>query len=112
MTTDRPPMNCKICGCEEERHGLCTEHREEWIAYASMRPDEQNDAGLDNWTKTKKLGKAKADYRVAIQDHNVKTMLKTFFVELHMLIHEYDMQDTIFGEKIGDLMRAYEQDMG
>ena len=61
--------------------------------------------------RKRKDNEAKADYRVAIKDHNAQTMLKTFFVELHILIHEYDMQDTIFGEKVEELVKAYERDM-
>lgn len=102
---------CHICNRVQERHSLCTQHREEWIAYASTRPAEQNDAGLDNWIDKKIVNKAKADYRIAIKDHNAQAVLKTFFVELDMLTHEYDMQDTIFGEKIADLVKAYELDM-
>lgn len=102
---------CRICRCIEERHGLCTDHREEWIAYASTRPAEQNDAGLDNWIDKKIVYRDKSDYRVAIRDHNAQTVLKTFFVELYMVVHEYDMQDTIFGEKIEELVKAYELDM-
>jgi hypothetical protein len=40
---------CRICGLPEERDELCAGHREEWIIWASKRPDEQNDAGLDRW---------------------------------------------------------------
>lgn len=61
-----------------------------------------------------KLNRSETDmhYRAAIRDINAQGVLKTFFAELYMLMHEYDMHDSIFGEKVNDLMNSYHKDMG
>lgn len=51
------------------------------------------------------------DYRTAIRDVNAQGILKTFIAELYLLVTEYDMQDTIFGEKVDELMKSYYADM-
>lgn len=50
-------------------------------------------------------------WEVAIKDHNVQGVLKTFMVELSMLLHDYDMQDSVFGDEVTKLMKSYEADM-
>lgn len=51
------------------------------------------------------------DFAVAIRDANAQGILKTFMVELDTLLHDYDMQDTIFGEKVSDLMDTWHKEM-
>lgn len=106
---------CRIPACPNPKvstHGCCQEHKDEF--------DAQRDTGYYDFRLwgLMKLGElppeestpieAARDFNVAIRDVNAQAILRTFCVQLGMLMHEYDMQDTIFGEKIQGLMNEYE----
>lgn len=69
-------------------------------------------AELENALKLKEaLEKKATDYKIAIRDHNVQSILRTFFSELWILFEDYDMNDTLFGDRVNELIRSYERDM-
>lgn len=62
-------------------------------------------------SKPDELDKSGFGYNVAIKDINAQGVLKTFMMELHLLTCEYDMDHTIFGDKITELMDSFYNDM-
>lgn len=50
-------------------------------------------------------------YREVIKDEKAQAILKTFMAELYILLSEYDMIDTIFGDKVEKLMDSWSNDM-
>lgn len=44
---------CRICAIPEERDGLCSGHREEWIQWAANHPWAQNERRYEWWIESR-----------------------------------------------------------
>jgi hypothetical protein len=50
-------------------------------------------------------------YLIAMRDNNVQAMVRTFLIQLGMLVEDYDAADSVFGAEVVKFIKSWETDL-